>query len=552
MAEAELRSGNARRAMIVSGEYITHLTKTAQLELDGFLDPRLACLTLGDAGAAVLVELADDGSGFQTLDLYTAGGHHDLCVAKATNQPHGGAIMLTDAIRASAITLQHSMSHAHRTLTAFKWSPRDVRHLIMHQTSSTTIDGAVEEMNRFYGESVCDSKNTINNLARRGNTASTTHWIALMDAIQSGRVRSGENVLFAVSGSGQTVGTALYKLDSLPERILAGPAVRDSVVKTDDNRESNVKPQKHFGVRLVAASVESVGHNPLPKRAPYRVVESAMRAAKSCLSVAGWHPRQVQLLVHAGVYRDEFLSEPAVAAILAGELEIHHEGPEPDMERTLAFDVNDSSRGTLSAMRIAAIQIGLGNISRALITASEIENNPDGMERRGIAELASALALESSDDCEEGLCNFSSYDDPRYSDRLVAVTAIVEGQTRLVVHKGNDFAAALFECVAAGIRHHLADYACDTNDFARVLVAAPLSDLGSQLAECLGINAERLLISSESNDLDPFTSGIALLWQEAHRQSAPRGDERWLIVSAGAGIEVGCAEYHFRGQETIT
>src|SRR5262249_51814538 len=56
VTDAYLKLGLIRRGMVVSGEYITHLTQTAQKEIHGLLDARLACLTLGDAGAAVLLE----------------------------------------------------------------------------------------------------------------------------------------------------------------------------------------------------------------------------------------------------------------------------------------------------------------------------------------------------------------------------------------------------------------------------------------------------------------------------------------------------------------
>ena len=121
--------------------------------------------------------------------------HHELCVAKATDRPHGGAIMLTDAIKASAVTLEHSVSHAHQTLDSRHWTPEDVRHVIMHQTSTTTLDGEIEELNRHFGHAVCDRENTVNNLTHRGNTASTTHWVAVMDLIRQGRIRSGDKTI---------------------------------------------------------------------------------------------------------------------------------------------------------------------------------------------------------------------------------------------------------------------------------------------------------------------------------------------------------------------
>ena len=56
IVNAFLKTGTIRRGMVVSGEYITHLTQTAQKEIESFMDTRLACLTLGDAGAALILE----------------------------------------------------------------------------------------------------------------------------------------------------------------------------------------------------------------------------------------------------------------------------------------------------------------------------------------------------------------------------------------------------------------------------------------------------------------------------------------------------------------
>ena len=115
LADAFLKTGAAKRAMVVSGEYITHLTRTAQKEITDFMDPRIACLTLGDSGAAIVLERSRaEGVGFQELDLYTLGKFSDLCVAKATDRPHGGAIMLTDSIQGAAVTIQQAVGHSLR------------------------------------------------------------------------------------------------------------------------------------------------------------------------------------------------------------------------------------------------------------------------------------------------------------------------------------------------------------------------------------------------------------------------------------------------------
>src|SRR5262249_13002155 len=58
VVDALLKTGLIDVAMVVSGEYITHLTRTAQLEITDYTDHRLACLTLGDSGVALILERA--------------------------------------------------------------------------------------------------------------------------------------------------------------------------------------------------------------------------------------------------------------------------------------------------------------------------------------------------------------------------------------------------------------------------------------------------------------------------------------------------------------
>src|SRR5262249_38524672 len=60
IAESFLKTGMMRRALVVSGEYISHLILTTQKEIESYMDSRLACLTVGDAGAALILEMGPD------------------------------------------------------------------------------------------------------------------------------------------------------------------------------------------------------------------------------------------------------------------------------------------------------------------------------------------------------------------------------------------------------------------------------------------------------------------------------------------------------------
>jgi 3-oxoacyl-[acyl-carrier-protein] synthase III len=552
IAETRLLTGEARRAMVVSGEYITHLSETAQREIDGFLDPRLACLTLGDAGAAVIVELADDGSGFETLDLYTAGKHHNLCVAKATDRPHGGAIMLTDAIKASAVTLDHSVDHAHKVMKQQDWDPESVQHLIMHQTSSTTLDGAVEELNRHFGKPICGPHNTVNNLRNRGNTATTTHWVAVMDLIREGRIQPGDKTVFAISGSGQTIGTALYRFDEMPNRMrteLALPTGRSLSMR----REMEVQPTASFGVRIKAVGLQKESDRSTDA-SPFRVVETASAAASRCLHESQWEAGDVEWLVHCGVYRDEFLSEPAVAAILAGELKMNDDRPVESGARTLAFDVSDGARGPLTACALISDQIRSGMIQRGMVTSSEIENNPSSISQRGLLEMGSAIALER---CEKGygLGAFWFASFPQYAGAVSAATQMHDGKPRLVIETNEHVAQQFTACVVATAKQYLATVEREISDYSRILCAIPPSVDAGEVAARLRVSRHvlRVPVPHSKQDgvgtLDAFTAGLAVLWEECRQEAV--ADERWLLLAMGAGVEVACAEYRHEGSGSL-
>jgi 3-oxoacyl-[acyl-carrier-protein] synthase III len=109
------------------------------------------------------------------------------------------------------------------------WQLDDFDHLIMHQISSQTIKMVKSKLNEISGRTLFDDNNTINNLAYRGNTSSTTHIVAIMDHILSGRIKSGDKILFSINASGITVGTAVYVMDDLPDRIRQGVGNQDMV-----------------------------------------------------------------------------------------------------------------------------------------------------------------------------------------------------------------------------------------------------------------------------------------------------------------------------------
>jgi amino acid adenylation domain-containing protein len=540
LADCFLATGIVTNALVVSGEYITHLTRTAQLEIESFVDPRLACLTLGDSGVALLLSSSErGGSGFQELDLMTLGAHSDLCVAKATDRSHGGAIMLTDALRASAVTIKEATRHALEALERRQWPLESIAQLIMHQTSQTTLDGAVAEINRVAGRELCHSGNTINNLGELGNTATNTHMLALVEAIRAGKVGTGSKVVFAVSGSGQTVGTALYQFGDASSLINreSGPESRRGLIP---GPRCELDVARRVRVAAVAAPPDARAST-----LPCDALSMAVRAAETCIQEAAIDRGTVGLLLHAGVHRDGFQSEPALAAVAAGRLGINHHGPSPSGQKTLAFDLINGAVGPLQACLAAAFWIRAGRTTRALVTTSEVDNNArfDAPDSPGFLETGSAILLEEATD-GGGFGRFVFRSFPEYVDDIRSFTVGSGSAVKLRRERSPDWERHAAAGLAVAVRELLEREKLRGDDFGLVLPPLGLSQFVPLLAEVLGLPEARFL-DMDGGKGEYFTSSLGYGLLAARRSGRAKRGDRGLILAAGSGGQVGCCIYHF-------
>jgi 3-oxoacyl-[acyl-carrier-protein] synthase III len=540
IADAALKTGRIRRAMVVSGEYVSHLIATAQKEVEGFMDPRLACLTVGDAGAALILEpAADPQLGFLDVEIFTLGEHSSYCVAKMTDRDHGGAIMLTDSIQLAAVSIKQGVLHAAEVQQRNGWLPDAFDHLIMHQTSETTLNDTARAINSQFGRDVCRADNTVCNLERRGNTASTSHFVALMDHMLNGRIRSGQKLVFGISGSGITIGTAIYALDDLPDRMRraeldARPPEKRSAVEVPAARRE--RPPR---VRIESvAAVEGTGADSMV---------AARAAAQAGLGQSMHAKEDIDLLVYAGVYRTDFISEPAIAAILAGELGMSS-GVNGAGHRILAFDVLNGSLGCLNACFVAAQMIRASRCRTAMVSAAEIENNAAAGRpgRRGVREAASSLILDGSGG-ETGFAGFVFRSNGGEADGFRAYTRFDQGTTYLCFEPGEpgeDDAEPSADLVRDAVRELLQNEEVGLD--AVQVILPPQSTPGGidRLATALRV-PRGLFVDVTDPGGDLFTSSLAFALRHVRETGRAGPGDLGLIIAAGSGRQVGCALYCF-------
>ena len=178
---------------------------------------RNTCVLFGDGAGAMLIEplAADDDPQLGFVDFL---GEIDGSGGDYLKMPAGGS-----RLPASSETVAERLHYVHQDGgQVFKYavrkmyevcsgllarnglSARDVDLMIPHQANRRIITATADRLGL-----ACDR--VVINIDRYGNTTGGTIPLATRDAIDSGRLKKGDLVLFAAVGAGYTVGASLWR-----------------------------------------------------------------------------------------------------------------------------------------------------------------------------------------------------------------------------------------------------------------------------------------------------------------------------------------------------
>jgi len=211
-----LKAGAIKTALVVSGEMISYTYESAIRNIKQSFDGQFATLTLGDAGAAVILDATESEKyGLHYINMATGAKWADLCIAKPS--PHeAGGWMQTNPVELQQLGVDKALSFYLDALDKTGWTYRDLDVFIPHQTSRSAIlkfKNAAEQIHKHKLDT-----NFIVNVQNYGNTASTSHFIALHESFLNGNIQPDQNIQFGVVASGFEVGMATYTMDDLPLR----------------------------------------------------------------------------------------------------------------------------------------------------------------------------------------------------------------------------------------------------------------------------------------------------------------------------------------------
>lgn len=538
LVDALIRTGEIRRGLVVSGEYISYLIQTAQLEIADYMDPQIASLTLGDAGVAVSLGLSPSPDvGLHDLDLYTLSKYSPYCVAKPTDQSHGGAVMYTDAIKVTEAVVPHAARHAKQIIDRNGWPLDRIDHIVPHQTSQLTMQEAKKEFHRLYHYDFGDC--FLNNLAKRGNTSSNSHFLALFDAINDAKITAGQDLAFCISGSGQTTGTALYTMDDLPDRMQNSHAGPESTPDASTPTADAALP-----VQMMIESAAVVVPGEADK---VETLSMLTDAANRCFEQSDFERKEIDLLMSVGTYRTEFVMEPAIAALAACQLSINEDRQPGDEHKTLAFDLLSGPVGFLKSCYLMGELARAGQIEQGMVLASEAENNRQVMPDHllGLQEMASAVVLSESLDESAGFLAFSFQDFVEdYGAKRTCASWNEEGRCYLHIERDADLRSRYMAAVRTAVPRFLEQEGISREEIALLLPPQISPEFVAEVADALEFSMDRTVSVADGSGNLATSSTPAAYLHAVESGMAKRGD-LGLMINVGAGIQVACALYRF-------
>ncbi|MFF3159119.1 3-oxoacyl-ACP synthase III family protein [Streptomyces sp. NPDC057910] len=201
-----IRSGAVRNGLVLSGELITPIAFTAAREMEDSRDPQFASMSVGDSAVAVMLDRAvDERDVIHDVELMTSSQYAELCLAMPSDKS-GGMAMYTDNREMHArdrLALWPAFQRDRLAERGSTFAAEGYGFIIHHQVGSRFVDCVNAVGSRAFGVPMPESLNILDKFA---NTASTSHYLVLHQALAEGRIPRGSKVLMVPAASGVVTG----------------------------------------------------------------------------------------------------------------------------------------------------------------------------------------------------------------------------------------------------------------------------------------------------------------------------------------------------------
>ncbi|WP_287417586.1 beta-ketoacyl-ACP synthase III [Oceanithermus sp.] len=192
-AAGQVEAGIARKVLVIGSEVLTKIVDWRD---------RSSAVLFGDAAGAAVVGPVAEGHGFRSFVLGAdgSGGHALHFAAIASSLPDGTQMSSSARMNGREVFKFAVRVMDTATVEAIEKAglhPDDISLFVPHQANERIIDAARERLGLEWDRVVM-------NLDRYGNTSTASIPLALREALDAGKIKEGDHLLFVSFGAGLT------------------------------------------------------------------------------------------------------------------------------------------------------------------------------------------------------------------------------------------------------------------------------------------------------------------------------------------------------------
>ena len=293
---------------------------------------------------------------------------------------------------------------------------------------------------------------------------------------------------------------------------------------------------------MLRSCIESIGVSP-PRNGPWRQssLAHADRAGSHCLASSRYLPIDVEVMINAGVHRDDHCAEPAFACYIQNKLAINVEF---QRRQTASFDLQNGACGMLSGMHVVSTMIESGAIRTGLVIASEINTDRDPDPESTIVASGAAVMLEVSSVSDRGFStfHFRTFDEYRDLQRSWVDLSVPKG--RLMIRRASGYDGTCLSLLPEVWSELLEREGIGADEVDLIIPPQISVDFMAGLPDALGVPAGKI-IDVRAEDGDTLSTSPMLALDRAVRQGLTPPGARAAILAIGAGVTIGGAIHTF-------
>jgi 3-oxoacyl-[acyl-carrier-protein] synthase-3 len=197
VADQFVRSGSARRALVVGAQTLSRITDC---------NDRSNCILWGDGAGAVVLK-ASEGPGIIATHLHADGRYQDLLFVDGgvSLKTEGACHMRMSGNAVFKMAVNTLDAIVDETLEANGLAKSDIDWLVPHQANIRIIQATAKKLGM-------GMERVIVTVDRHGNTSAASIPLALDTGVREGKIKPGETILMEAFGGGFTWGSVLVKM----------------------------------------------------------------------------------------------------------------------------------------------------------------------------------------------------------------------------------------------------------------------------------------------------------------------------------------------------